>query len=41
MTRKKYSTEFKLDAISLVQDQGYKIADAAKSLGISPQGLGR
>jgi transposase-like protein len=33
-TRKKYSKEFKLDAISLVTDQGYSRAEAARSLGI-------
>ena len=40
-TRKKYSQEFKLDAISLVLDQGYTRAEAAKNLGISAQILGR
>ncbi len=39
--RKKYSKEFKLDAISLVVEQGYSRPEAAKSLGISPQILGR
>ncbi len=34
-TRKKYSKEFKLDAISLVSDQGYTRAEAARSLDIS------
>jgi transposase len=33
-TRKQYSKEFKLDAISLVLDQGYTIAEAARSLEI-------
>ena len=32
--RKKYSKEFKLDAVSLVLDQGYGCVEAAKSLGI-------
>jgi transposase-like protein len=32
-TRKKYSKEFKLDAISLVVEQQYTGADAARSLG--------
>ncbi len=41
MTRKKYSKEFKLDAISLVLDQGYTRTDAGKSLDISAQMLGR
>lgn len=40
-TRKKYSQEFKMDAISLVLDQGYTRADAARSLGIQAQVLGR
>lgn len=33
-TRKKYSKEFKLDAISLVLDQGYTQTEAARSLAI-------
>ncbi|OZG74412.1 hypothetical protein BTA51_05225 [Hahella sp. CCB-MM4] len=40
-TRKKYSKEFKLDAISLVLDQGYSQTDAARSLGINSTMLGR
>ncbi len=40
-TRKKYSKEFKLDAISLVIEQGYSRAEAAKNLGINPNVLGR
>ena len=40
-TRKKYSTEFKLDAISLVLEQGYTRAEAARSLGIRANMLGR
>ena len=39
--RKKYSREFKLDAISLVIDQGYSKAEAARNLGINPNVLGR
>lgn len=39
--RKKYSKEFKLDAISLVIEQGYTRTDAAKSLGINHSMLGR
>ncbi len=35
-TRKKYSKEFKLDAISLVNEQGYSKADAARNLAVSP-----
>ena len=40
-TRKKYSKEFKLDAISLVNEQGYSGAAAARSLGINANMLGR
>ena len=39
--RKKYSKEFKLDAISLVNDQGYTRVEAARSLGIQANMLGR
>ncbi len=41
MTRKKYSNEFKLDAIKLVLNQGYTGADAAKRLGINAKMLRR
>ena len=40
-TRKRYTKEFKLDAISLVQEQGYSIAEAAGSLDIHPNMLSR
>lgn len=40
-TRKKYTPEFKRDAISLVADNGYSRAEAASRLGISPSILGR
>lgn len=40
-TRKSYSKEFKLDAVSLVTEQNYKIAEAARSLDISANMLGR
>ena len=39
--RKKYSKEFKLDAISLVNEQGYNNVEAARNLGISPSLLGK
>jgi len=39
--RKKYSKEFKLDAISLVSEQGYSQAEAARSLDINANMLGR
>lgn len=32
--RKKYAKEFKIDAINLVQEQGYSCSEAAKSLDI-------
>lgn len=40
-TRKQYTKEFKLDAISLVLEQGYKQAEAARSLGINGNMLSR
>ena len=39
--RKKYSKEFKLDAISLVLDQNYSQREAARSLDINSNMLGR
>jgi len=39
--RKQYSKEFKLDAISLVLEQGYTRSEAARSLDIRPDLLGR
>jgi transposase len=41
ITRKKYSKEFKLDAVSLVIDQGYTQREAARSLDINVSMLGR
>ena len=40
-TRKKYSKEFKVDAVSLVLEQDCSRAEAARSLGINAQMLGR
>ena len=40
-TRSKYSKEFKLDAISLVLEQGYTHAEAASNLNINAGMLGR
>ena len=34
--RKKYSKEFKLDAIALVVEQKYSEAGASRNLGLSP-----
>ena len=39
--RKKYSKEFKLDAVSLVLDQDYSRVEAARSLDINANMLGR
>jgi len=39
--RKKYTKEFKLDAISLVRDQNLNVAEASRNLGVSAQMLGR
>jgi len=39
--RKTYSKEFKLDAVSLVLEQGYTRAEASKNLGLNPNVLGR
>ena len=39
--RKKYSKEFKLDAVRLVTEQGYSIAEAARNLGLNANMLGR
>jgi len=40
-TRKKYSKEFKLDAVSLVLEQDYSRVEAARNLGINAHMLGR
>jgi transposase len=39
--RKKYSKEFKLDAITLVVKQNYSQAEASINLGVNPNMLGR
>jgi len=39
--RKKYSKEFKLDAVSLVLGQDYSRVEAARSLGLNSNILGR
>ena len=41
MARIKYSKEYKLDAVSLVTDQGYNRAEAARSLGLNANMLCR
>ena len=39
--RKDYTAEFKREAVRLVTDEGYKIAEAARSLDINGNVLGR
>ena len=39
--RKKYSQEFKLDAVSLALEQGYSRAEASRNLEVNPNLLGR
>lgn len=39
--RRTFSSEFKLDAASLVLDQGYSIAEAARSLDVGDTALRR
>ena len=40
-TRRKYTEDFKRDAVALVTEQGYKVAEAARSLGINDNQLRR
>ena len=40
-TRKSYSKQFKIDAVKLITEQGYKISEAAQNLGINPNVLRR
>lgn len=35
-TRRKYTADFKRDAVALVTEQGYKRSEAGRSLGIKP-----
>lgn len=39
MAKRKFSREFKVSAVRLVNEQGYSIVEAAKSLGIDPSNL--
>ena len=39
--RRKYSKEFKEEAVGLVTEQGYRTSEAARNLGISANMLGR
>lgn len=36
MARRKFTREFKLSAVKLVNQQGYTAAEAARSLGVDP-----
>jgi transposase len=38
--RKKYTREFKEEAVKLITDQGYQVAEAARNLGINENMLG-
>ena len=38
--RKKYTHEFKEEAVKLITDQGYQIAEAARNLGVNSNMLG-
>lgn len=40
-TRRKYTEDFKRDAVALVIEQGYKVTEAARSLGIGDNLLRR
>jgi transposase len=39
--KKKYTPEFKMDAVRLITEQGYKTTEAARNLGIHPSVLNR
>ena len=39
MARRKFTREFKVSAVQLVNHQGYSVAEAAKSLGVDPNSL--
>ena len=39
MSRKRYDREFKLSAVKLVTEQGYTVAQASKSLGVTAQSI--
>ena len=40
-TRRKYSKEFKEEAVKLVTEQGYGVSETARNLGINANMLGR
>ena len=39
MARRKYTREFRLSAVKLVNEQGYSIPEAAKSLGVADRSV--
>ncbi len=39
--RRKYSKEFKDEAVKLITEQGYRVSEAARNLGIDSNMLGR
>jgi transposase len=39
MARRKFTREFKVSAVQLVNQKGYSIAEAARSLGVDPDSL--
>lgn len=41
MTRRVFTTEFKLEAAGLVLDRGYSIADACKAMDVGPTAMRR
>jgi len=40
-SRRKYTQEFKKEAVKLVTEQGYSISEAGRNLGVNPCVLGR
>lgn len=36
MPRRRFTREFKVSAVKLVNEQGYSVSDAARSLGVDP-----
>ncbi len=39
--RRNYTQEYKEEAVKLVTEQGYKISEASRNLGVNPNLLGR
>ena len=39
MAKRRYTREFKISAVKLVNEQGYSINEAAKSLGVDPHNV--